>query len=496
MKVFRLSSKISSRLLSYALFFYFLVPYFLFLRFFSLNTNLDFQEILWAFKNSFLQSFSAALIVTLMSIPLSCGLFLLPDRFYELVKKLLLLPQILPSIFSILIAFSIWKPFPMGTIGIAFIFLMVHLGFAIIYVHNAILEKLNSLPIVAEIFSINRYLFLRKIFLPIMKADLLSCFLMIFIFCFSSFSIPLVAGGGRDTNIEVLIFEKIFVNQNWSSAWTIGIMQSLFLSLMSFFLLRSRNSIKSEFVYGEYLKSNFGYVGILIYLFVYLGGYVLGLVQASTEFFAVVNFFSDIWVATLNTFKFFALYIFVSVGLLYFWLFDFVKNYTLNKGVHLIAASTIIVGFSFYLSFPTSKDWDLFKVPIAMSILVFPVLFKSFLEKPIVDLKDQVITAQVFGISTDQIVIHILLRRIQKPILIWFSFLSIWFLSDFAVSRALGTQTETLGLMTQGFLSGYRLSYAYLLSAYILLVWAVVLGFVYFLKEVIRVAYKKFESSI
>lgn len=489
-------SRFFSRLLSSALVFYFLIPYFFFLRFFDLTTSLDFQELAWAFKNSFVQSFSAALLVTMLSIPLSGGLFLLQGRFYEIIKKLLLLPQILPSIFSILIAFSVWKPFPMGTFGITFIFLMVHLGFAVLFIHTAIIEKLSSFSVVAEIFGINRLLFLRKIFFPLIKSDLLSCFLMVFIFCFSSFSIPLVAGGGRDTNVEVLVFEKIFINQNWSSAWTIGILQSLFLSLMSLLLLHPKNIVKNEFFHGEYLNSSIGYVGILVYLFVYLGGYSLGVVQALPEIGAFVNFFSDIWVATVNTFKFFTLYCLLSIVLLYLWLYDFAQNYKINFAVHLIAASTMIVGFSFYLNFPTSKEWDLFKVPIAMSVLVFPGLFKSFLEKPLLDLKDQVITAQVFGISTHQIVLQVLLRRIQRPILIWFSFLSIWFLSDFAVLRALGTQTETLGLMAQGFLSGYRLSFAYLLSIYILFVWIIVLALGYFFKEVLRVAHKKFESSL
>ena len=347
------ASRFSSRLLSYALVFYFLIPYFLFLRFFNLTTNLDFQELAWAFKNSFVQSFLAALLVTFLSLPLSGGLFLLPERFYEIVKKLLLLPQILPSIFSILIAFSIWKPFPVGTTGIAFIFLIVHLGFAVIFVHTAVIEKMGSFPAVAEVFGLNRVLFLRKIFFPSMRSDLLSCFLMIFIFCFSSLSIPLVAGGGRDTNIEVLVFEKIFINQNWSSAWTIGILQSLFLSLMSLFFLRSKNSVKSEFFHGDYLKSPLGYVGILVYLFLYLGGYGLGVIQALPETGAVLLFFSDIWNATLNTFNFFALYLLLSAGLLYLWLYDFAQNYKMNFSVHLIAASTIIVGFSFYLTFPT-----------------------------------------------------------------------------------------------------------------------------------------------
>lgn len=489
--------RFSSRLLSFALVFYFLVPYFLFLRFFDLTTYLDFQELAWAFKNSFIQSFTAALLVTLLSLPLSGGLFFLPEHFHQIVKRLLLLPQVMPSIFSILIAFSIWKPFPMGTMGIVFIFLLVHLGFAVVFVQTAIVEKLGSLSTVAEIFGMSRLSFLRKVFFPAVKADLLSCFFMVFIFCFSSFSIPLVAGGGRDTNIEILIFEKIFINQDWSSAWTIGILQSLFLSLMSLFLLRSKHSAKSEFFRGEYLKSSLGYIGLFVYLFIYLAAYGLGVLQSLPDLAEVFKFYPDIWSATLNTLKFFGLYLLISAVLLYLWLYDFTSNYKMNFAVHLIAASTIIVGFSFYLSFPTSKEWDFFKVPIAMSILVFPVLFKSFLEKPLLDLKEQVITAKVFGISNHQIVMQVLLRRIQKSIMIWFSFLSIWFLSDFAVLRALGTQTETLGLMTQGFLSGYRMSYAYLLSIYVLLVWMAVLALGYFfLKEVFRVAHKKFESSL
>lgn len=489
------ASKLSFHLLNFSLVFYFLIPYVLFFRFFDLTTELDWQEVGWAFKNSFLQSFSTAFLVTACSLPLSGGLFLISPRFYDPVKKLLLLPQILPTIFSILIAFSIWKPFPLGSVGIAFVFTLVHLGFAVVFMHTASVERLRSFPAVAEIYGVGRWVFFRKIFLPILKGDLFSCFLMVFIFCFSSFSIPLVAGGGRGTNLEVLVFEKIFINQNWSSAWSIGVLQSLFLTAMSLLLLRPKAVGKQEFTGGEYLKSGWGYVGVAIYLFIYLAGYGLGVVQALPEVSSFGSFSADIGLATFNTIKFFLLYLLLSFILLYTWLYDFVQNLKLNFANHLIAASTMIVGFSFYLTFPSTSQWDFLKVPIAMSILVFPVLFKSFLEKPLLDLKDQVITARIFGISCHQIVVQILLRRIQTALAVWFAFLSIWFLSDFAVLRALGTQTETLGLMAQGFLSGYRLSLAYLLSVYILLVWVVVLVLGYFAKEVMRVAHKKFKSS-
>lgn len=486
----------ASKFLSYSIVFYFLIPYFLFFRFFSFTLNLDYAEWAWAFKNSMIQSFCAAGLIMLFSLPMSMGLFQLPSQFYDLTKKMLLLPQILPSIFSVLIAFSLWKPFPLGTVGISFIFLIVHLGFAVVFVHTATIEKLGSFPGVSEVFGLGHWKFLTKIFLPLLKGELLACFLMIFIFCFSSLSVPLVAGGGRDTNMEILVFEKIFINQDWSSAWTLGVFQSLFLSGLSLLLLRGTAQIKLEFLPSKYLHSNFGFAMVVIYLFLYLAGYGLGIAQSLPEINQFLTFFTEIWKATLNSLLFLVLYLALSLVLLYLWLYDFAQNYKFNFASHLIAASTMIVGFSFYLNFPLSREWDLLKLPLAMSILTFPVLFKSFLEKPLADLKDQVITAQVFGISNHQIVILILMKRIQRPLMVWFSFLAIWFLSDFAVSRALGTQTETLGLMAQGFLSGYRLSLAYLLSVYILLVWSFVLVLFYVGQEVLSVVDQKFRSSI
>ena len=481
------------KLVSYALVFYLLVPYFLFLSFFDFNFNVDLQELLWAFKNSFTQSFLAATFVTSLSVPLSLGLFQFKGRSYETFKKLLLVPQILPSFFSILIAFSIWKPFPLGSVGITFVFTLVHLGFAVVLIHTATRERMGPYPIVAKVFALSRWKFLTKIYFPLIRKDLIACFLLIFIFCFSSFAIPLVAGGGRDTNIEVLVFEKIYISQKWSMAWTISVFQGLFLTFLSLLLVRNSNATKREFLFSQYLHSNFGFGFILIYLAVYFGGYAFGLLQALPDFLKVSLFYSELLTASFYSLSLFFVYVFITFTLVYFWLYDFANRQKLNFGRNLIAASTMMVGFSFYLYFPQSRGWDYFKIPLAMSILVFPVLFKSFLERPLLDLKDQVVTAKVFGISNFKIILKILLPQMSAAISIWFSFLTIWFLSDFATLRALGTQTQTLGLMAESFLTSYRISLAYLMSVYILLVWMMVLVLGFVVKGALRVTYQKFE---
>lgn len=481
------------KLLSFGLLFYFLIPYVLFFRFFNLDLNLDYKELFWAFKNSFLQSFLSALLVTVLGIPLSLGLFKLQGKIYSSVLTILLIPQILPTLFSILIAFSIWKPFPLGSVGISFIFMLIYLGFATTLIHHSICGKMGSYAVVSEVFGLSRLQFFKKIFFPLMRTDLLVCFLLIFIFCFSSFSIPLVAGGGRDTNIELLIFEKIFIGQKWSAAWTLSVIQNLFLLGLSLFLIRRKSTVRLELSVCSYLTSSIGFVLLFIYLIIYLAGYVLGLVQSLPAISQLDLFYNEILAATFTSLKLLFLYLLISFSLLYLWLHDFVVNHRLNFASHLLSVSTVLVGFVFYLFFPQSQDADFIKIPIALSILYFPVLFKSFLEKTVLQLKEQVIVAQVYSISTRLIVWEVIIRRLKTPLMVWFSFLTIWFLSDFATLSALGTQSPTLGLMAGGFISGYRLSLAYLMSLYILIIWLVILALVFFLTGVWRVPHQKFK---
>ncbi len=484
------------KVLNFALIFYFLIPYVIFISFFHWQFSIDLNEFFWAFKNSLIQSLSAACAILFLAVPASCGLFRLHPRWQALTKKLLLIPQVLPSFFTILIAFSIWNPFPLGNIGITFLFILIHLGFAVVLIQSAMVEKLGPFPYVAKVFSLSRFEFFLKIYFPLLRADLISCFLLIFVFCFSSFAIPLIAGGGRDTNLEVLIYEKIFISQNWSAAWVVSLVQSLFLTLVSLFLLRRDESSKREFIRSEFLSSNVGLIIVFGYLLIFNVGYGLGVVRALPELSKLDSFYSDILQATLNSLSLLLVYVALSCVLLFAWLLDYVRHQKLNFAGHFIAASTMLVGFSFYLFFPQNVRWDFFKLPFAMSILVFPVLFKSFLEKSILDLKEQVVTAKIFGISNLQIVLHIIFRQIQRNLGVWFLFLSIWFICDFAVSRALGTQIATLGLLSQSFLSSYRISLSYLMSLYILVVWSLVLLTAYFLKGVASVAYQKFSLKL
>jgi len=492
MKDFEVSDFFLRKSLRYGLLLFFLVPYIIFFKYFQPHIELDTQEFFWAFKNSLIQSGLTAILVTAISVPLSFGLFVLPEALYKSISRVLLIPQILPALFSILIAFSLIKPFPMGTIGIVLIFTLIHLGYSMLRIHLATQEKLGAAGFVAEVYGLSTWDFFLKIYFPLMRSELIMNLVMIFTFCFSSFSIPLIVGGGLGTNLEVLIYEKIFISQNWSAAWILNLLQALFVVFLSFMFIRKNNLSKQEFIKSRYLISNFGLVCVCLYLVIYIGGYLAGLLQSLPAISSLVGFSAEIFQATLHSLRMLFWYLLLSFFILVIWILDFIKNHQQNPARHLVSASIILVSFAFYLFFPQDKSFDILKIVFAMSILFFPTLFKSFLEKPLEQLQSQILVAEVYGISLVVVIFQIVLRQIFQPFLIWISFLTVWFLSDFAIQKSLGTQTLTVGLLSENFLTSYRLSQAYLMSFYILTLWFFVLVMLYFIFEVAHVMYKKF----
>lgn len=458
---------------------YFLIPYFAFLKFFSGSISMNGGELLWALKNSALQSSLASLICTGFGFLLACGLLTFPKKFQGSLLKLVLIPQILPSLFSILIAFSILNPFPMGHIGVIFIFILINLGFSAYQICIAIRNKMGHLALISEINGLKKNVFLRRVMFPLLWPDLKLNFFLVFLFCFSSLSIPLVAGGGHGTNLEVLIFEKIFIELNWDSAWILMLLQTGFVFLISFFFLKNQADVTSEFKMHSFYKSDFGGVVLIIYLLLFLGSYAVSFVTSVVAVDDLSSYSAEIWSAARNSLVLLFFVLLACFTLLILWIADYVQTLKHNIALNFISVSTVLVGFSFYVWFPQGVVFDLWKIPLAFSILFFPMLFKIFFEKKILQLQGQILAAKLFGISTRKIIFEVILNQCARVLFLSASLLAILSLSDFAISRALGAQTKTLGLLTANLLSSYRLDAAYLISGVILVIWVFVSLFIY-----------------
>lgn len=465
---------------------YFFLPLMFFATQFKPNLNIEMSDVYWAMKNSVTQATWASLACIFLGFPMALSLVSLKNKNYSWVSKLLLVPQIFPALFTILITFSVLNPFPMGHLGIIILFVVVNLGLAAVLLAEAIKSKCLKYAVVSEVFSINQFKFKLQVLLPLLKSDLLNLFFLVFAFCISSFSIPLIAGGGKGVNLEIAIYEKIFIETSWEQAFTLGLFQTAFIFFVGL-LLTDRGYPKSDSrIESHYLSSYVGFLLVTVYLLFYLGGYVKGLLNSLTYLEFLSQYMGEIVKALLFSLGSLLVYSAFQFGLLYFWLRDYLNNKSYNPMLNLVSFSTVVVGFAFYLVLPTNKNWDLVKLVIAISILSFTALFKLFLEKPVADLQKQILAAQVFGLSATSIIFEIIFKQIKPNLNLWFFVSSIWFVSDYAISRATGVQTATLGLMTEGFLTSYRLPVAFLLT---FLIFISVLLFVFVINQFLKAIY-------
>jgi thiamine transport system permease protein len=465
---------------------YFFLPLLFFATQFKPNINIEWTDLYWALESSVTQATWAAIACIVLGIPMALSLVSLKQKNYSWVSKLLLVPQIFPALFTILITFSVLNPFPMGHLGIIILFVVVNLGLSAVLLAEAIKSKCIKYAVVSEVFSINKWKFKLQVLLPLLKSDLFNLFFLVFAFCISSFSIPLVAGGGKGINLEIAIYEKIFIENNWQQAFTLGLFQTTFIFFLGMLLTQKSNGYFESRTESTYLRSHLGLLLVLLYLLFYIGGYAKGLFNSLMYLEFLSQYVNEILKAMLFSFLTLLAYSIFQLGLLYLWLKDYLNHKSFNPMLNLVALSTVVVGFAFYLTLPANKNWDIIKLVLAISILSFTTLFKLFLEKPISDLQKQIVAAQVFGLSHSDIIVEVIFKQIKPNLNLWFFVSSIWFVSDYAISKATGVQTATLGLITESFLTSYRLPVAFLLT---FLIFVFVLLFVFIINQFLKVIY-------
>lgn len=474
------------------LFIYFLLPLLFFIFQFRPTYEIPWSDVVSALQNSFVQSLTAAGVCVLLGAAVSFGLFSLSPRLMRLTRQALLLPQILPVFFSALIVFSVCNPFPLGFWGIVILFVTINLGLASVLIHQAAAQTVGPYAVVSQVFALGRLTFLRKVWWPLMRAHLLSAFMMIFVFCFCSFSVPIIAGGGRSTNFEMLIYEKIFIESNWSLAATLCVIQVFLVTVLSLTLIREPPEAHRELKVSSYIQMKPLLALAFVYLGLYWGAYIKGVVEALTQFSFLVQYREQIADALIFSFKALAIFTLLNAVLLYAWLYDYVRNGQIwHKLIHFISTSTLVMGFSFYLIFALRPSYDLIKLVLAASILFFITLLKVFLQKPVESLRRQIQVAQIFGLKPATIIFEVILRQLKPQFLIWFFVISLWFLSDYAVSKAVGLQTLSLGTLSESFLTSYRMQLAYAMTFLIFILNSIFVGLVSLGVKGAYVAYKK-----
>ncbi len=461
------------KLIPYGICFFLLSPCLVLLGLTTTWAAPDSGELIWALGNSFTQAFFSAVLTLALGFVVALGhLKISAQRFVSrrVFEALCLVTQFIPVVVSLVGILNLIQPFPMGTIGVITVHAYLNFGMAAILLSQHMRSVWSETSDVARTLGVSRFLFLRKIGIPQIKRELTLIFLYLFSMFFTSFSIPLVVGGGRGTTLEILIYEKMRLSMDWSGAVVLAWIQIAFIFALSLLALKTRKRALKTSADISWLGSNAGIFLLLILMAGLFVGYSSGLAEGWMQRSELSGFYSDFVYGFFNSVLIGLItYVFVMgifkaltlIGVIPNWLDRFLNGY--------LAPSTSLTCFAFLIILPADQVWSYIKIPIAFTILTLPALYRMGFGERLRDLKLQLEHAALLGSTSYMTFKYVAWPQIKVQARFLGALVATWACGDFAVSRILSTRDFTLGLMVQTLLSTYRMSLASLISILLLL---------------------------
>lgn len=438
------------------------------------------SELFMVYTFTFLQAFLSTSLSMVIGVWCALGLCALNykpgSKILVLLELMLLSPSFLPALFIVISVLTLINPFPFGLWGIVIVNALIFSG----YVANAFFAKLNDrLGFMSELALIegaSKLQTLLGLIFPVMKRDILNLFLLVFFLAFNSFSVPLLVGKIGSTSIEILIYQKILIEDKLDQAFSLASLQMI-LTFIILFLPATAVPIKSRRVSnltGIGMKS--GLFIIFLLFTVCLAGLLLqtpvGVIEIANNLDIIAGLKEKLIVSltlglSVGTVTFLGLMT-IAYGLPHK-LFDRIL-------ISYIAPSAVLVSFSFLLLPFRGLLFAPVGIIFCLSILFLPTLYRSLLTDKLMQLKENVEMSYVLSSSWGNTYWHIVFPQISQEIGILSGISAFWAVGDFAVSRMLSSKDITLSMTVEGLLGSYRLA-----SASVLMLGLIVLGIILFL---------------
>ncbi len=475
------------KLISIGVLLFLLSSFFILLFYIDSDSSVNWSEAWWAFKNSALQSFFSSLLTLLFGFVVALGLIKIRQQnpwLFSLSVVFCLIPQFVPVVISLIGVMGTLNPFPMGIAGIVLVHVFLNFGLAAVLIHSQLQNIWGGTSDVARTLGANRFQYLRKVGFPLLKKDYLLMFIFFFSIFFSSFSVPLIVGGGRGTTLEVLIYEKMRLSSDWSGASYLAMLQAVFVLLLSAVTWRSQFESRIRETNLKWLGSYLGLILLYLTMFWFFMGYSSGLMEGLHQLDNLKPFVSDLIEGALSSLILAALtfiLILHAFKLLAYlqhlptFLDRFLKGY--------IAPSTALTCFGILILFPSGGIMTFFKIPLAFLMLALPSMYRLGWGEKLKRIRGQVMVARTFGASAGLIFRSVVWPQMKSDSRFLGALVATWACGDFAVSRILAQQDFTLGLILESLLSSYRISLASVISvllvALCLIVFLTIMGWDY-----------------
>jgi thiamine transport system permease protein len=453
-----------------------LSPFFILIFHFQLGFNLDYDEFLWAIKNSLVQSLGSAVLSVFFGLVVALGLLRFSGLWRRFFEVLLLLPNFIPTLFVLVFCLQWIEPFPMGSLGVILVHGFINVGVVAVLWSHQIESQFASQTALAFLEGASRWRLLRSLKGPIFRMAT-GWGLFVFVICFSSFTIPLVVGGGRGTTLEVLIYEKIRISADLGSAMAISALQGILVFALTLLVARktSPRILSGGRNQKVFLLPSKG-VQILIIPFVLWGSgyFIFQMLSGWQQVLAIPGLTSALFEKASFT-------LLMGVGVSSFVAAIFLVQISIlsNERIHrdvagLITVSPALVGFAFSLALPQFQAVGLI---LALACLYYPSVFRLGLYESLKSLTLQQQVARLLGASDSKILFTVTLPQVVTSMAMVCSVIGLWAMGDFAVSKIIFAQTFSLGMLAETLMSSYRIDAAFAICGLILILGLILASF-------------------
>ncbi|GEM_PF-928630 len=451
----------------------FLLSPFLVLFFhFQMTTRWDWNEFLWALKNSIWQGFWSAVLSCIGGLLLAPGLIFCENRFSKWFNFniFFLLPNFLPNLFILIGLMSLIDPFPMGSVGVVIVHAFINFGLCGVILKEVMKTKLSKLSDVSFILGTSRGHFYLRVVWPLIRKDILQVFFLVFVTAFSSFAIPLVVGGGKGINLEILIFEKIKIYNDWSTAVLISGVQSLMLFAFSLINFSANTVVDvNPHLQSRYLESRLSFYLFSFLYLVFFYSYFSGVWEGVASWADFELYTEEITSGIIGT-----LTIAIGVGCGIFALLMLITRLHQTNWFHrflngYVAPSTALIGFAFLVLGPNTSLYILAKIILGLMLSYVIYLYKMGYGNYLIELQRYKEKASLLGANDNLIFWKVIFPLTHKRMFLYSGIAAFWATGDYGISKMIANRDISLALLSETFLSHYRIGFSSLLS-FILLV--------------------------
>lgn len=415
---------------------------------------------------SFIQSFLSALFSVFLGYIGAIGLSALKIRS-RYIYFIALLPQGLPPLFLIIGSMRFFSEYPFGLPAVVYLHAFINIGIIAVWLDSDIRGKLSFMSKAAYLEGCSKWMFWWKT-LPVLKNNLLMCFIFVFALSLSSFSIPLMVGGMQSWSLEIGIYKAIFNYGNWKYAMGLSCIQIFILFFMTLFLRDKKNILFLK------EKENVNFHGVRIFtLFLFVApvlilsglwtNWKLGIFQLRSAF----DSFYPLLEMGMSS-----LFIGLAVGIGLWVLFSATLFYQNNKTLEkfllgFISPSGAIIGFSLII---IGYFYEMGVLALGLILAFFTTLYRLGLINRMDSIRNQIRVAELLGASR----LHIF-KSIQWPqIAASIGFLSglgaFWSVGEFAVTGMYLRSHKTLSLLAESLAASYRLEAATIVLLFIFVI--------------------------